>query len=241
MARCWLADGRCGRLGKPCASGRCLARTVRRLHERRWREKLGLFVAEGEDLVEAAAAAGIEPVELLVAGETVEPELLAEVSTLAHPPRVVGLYRHGDLPRGVRPRTLALWHVADPGNLGTLVRTADAFGAAVALSRGCADLRGPKALRASMGAVFRVPTALFEQAPEPWIALVPRGGTPLPELDLGDAATFVLGAEREGLPAEVLRRCEAQATIPQPGPAESLNVAAAGAIALYEASRRRLS
>jgi RNA methyltransferase, TrmH family len=211
---------------------------VRKLADRRWREKLGLFVAEGEDLVEAARGAGIEPVELLVAGETVEPELLAEVSTLAHPPRVVGVYRRDDLPRGVRRWTLALWHVADPGNVGTLVRTADAFGAAVALSRGCADPASPKALRASMGAVFRVPTASFEDAPEPWIALVPRGGTPLPEVELGDAVTFALGAEREGIPAEVLRRCGAHATIPQPGAAESLNVAVAGAIALYEASRR---
>jgi len=195
-------------------------------------------VAEGEDLIEAAAAAGIEPAELLVAGETVEPELLAEVSALGHPARVVGVYRSGDVPRGTRPRTLALWRVADPGNVGTLVRTADAFGAAVALSPGCADLTGPKALRASMGAVFRVPTAPFEEAPAPWIALVPRGGTPLSEVELGESATFVLGAEREGLQAEVLRRCEARVTIPQPGPAESLNVAVAGAIALYEASRR---
>jgi RNA methyltransferase, TrmH family len=240
MARCALADGRCGRLGRPCRSGQCIARTLRRLYDRRWRDKLGLFVAEGEDLVEAARSAAVEPVELLVAGETVEPELLAEVSTLAHPPRVVGVYRREDLPRGVRSRSLALWRVADPGNVGTLVRTADAFGAAVALSPGCADVTGPKALRASMGAVFRVPTAPLEEAPEPWIALVPRGGIPLPEVVLSDAGTFVLGAEREGLPPEVLRRCQTQATIPQPGPAESLNVAAAGAIALYEASRRAI-
>jgi TrmH family RNA methyltransferase len=173
-----------------------------------------------------------------VAGETVEPALLAEVSSLAHPPRVIGVYRRDDLPRGTRSWNLVLWHVADPGNVGTLMRTADAFGAAVALSRGCADPTGPKALRGSMGAVFRVPTAPFEEAPEPWIALVPRGGTSLPEIDLGDMVTFALGAEREGLPATVLQRCEARATIPQLGPAESLNVAAAGAIALYEASRR---
>src|SRR5438309_9330661 len=111
MARCWLADGRCGRLGKPCPSGRCVARAVRKLHDRRWRDKLGLFVAEGEDLVEAAA--GIPAVELLVAGENVAPELLAEVSTLAHPARVIGVYRSEDLPRGPRPVTLALWRVAD--------------------------------------------------------------------------------------------------------------------------------
>jgi TrmH family RNA methyltransferase len=195
-------------------------------------------VAEGEDLVDAARAAGIEPVELLVAGEDVAPSLLAEISALAHPPRVVGVYRRDDLPRGARPLTLALWHVGDPGNVGTLLRTADAFGAGVAFSAGCADPTGPKALRASMGAVFRVPTVGFDEAPEPRVALVPRDGTPLAELDLGERVTFLLGAEREGLPDDMLARCQARATIPSPGPAESLNVAAAGAIALYEALRR---
>ena len=69
------------------------------LAQKRKREELGLFAVEGEDLVAAATAAGIEPVELLVAGETVEPSLLAAVSTLPHPARVVGVYRTADLPR----------------------------------------------------------------------------------------------------------------------------------------------
>ena len=89
-----------------------------------------------------------------------------------------------------------------------------------------------------MGAVFRVPTASFEESGTPRVALVSHGGTPLPELELADAVTFVLGAEREGLPDEVLRGCDAVATIPQAGHADSLNVAAAGAIALYESVRR---
>src|SRR5207245_8107952 len=143
---------------------------------------------------------------LLVAGENVEPALLAEVSTLAHPPRVIGVYRRGDLPRGVRPVTLALWRVADPGNVGTLLRSADAFGAGVALSSGCADPTGPKALRASVGTIFRVPIARFDDAPRPWLALVPRGGSDL-SLCLADGlGSFVLGAEREGLPEDVLAR-----------------------------------
>ena len=211
---------------------------VRKLHDKSWRDKLGLLVAEGEDLVEAASNAGFEPVELLIAGETVAPELLAEVSTLAHPPRVIAVYRRDDLPRGVRSATLALWHVADPGNVGTLLRSADAFGAGVALSPGCADLAGPKALRASMGAVFRVPVSGFDAPPGRRIALVAHGGTPLPELDLSGEVVFVLGAERDGLPREVLERCEERASIPQTGGAESLNVAMAGTVALYELSRR---
>ena len=106
----------------------------RLLESRRQREKEGLFVVEGEDFVQAADDAGVEPVEVLRAGEDVEPELLAKVSTMGHPPRVMGIYRRESLPRGVEPVSLALWHVADPGNIGTILRTADAFGASVALS-----------------------------------------------------------------------------------------------------------
>jgi TrmH family RNA methyltransferase len=212
---------------------------IRRLLEsRRQREKEGLFVCEGEDLVEAASVAGIEPVELLVAGEDVDPGLVAELSTLGHPPRVIGVYRRDDLPHATLPLTLALWRVGDPGNVGTLLRTADAFGAGVALSAGCADPTGPKSLRASAGAIFRVPIVPFDEAPRPWIALVPRGATDLSRVLDSGPGSFVLGAEREGLPADVLARCDAQATIPLAPASESLNVAAAGAIALYEMRRR---
>jgi RNA methyltransferase, TrmH family len=224
---------------------------VRKLTSRRQREKLGLFACEGEDLVAAGLDAGLEPVEALVdaerpallerlPAEEVAPPLLAEVSTLAHPPRVIAVFRRADLPLGTgAPVGLALWRVADPGNVGTLIRTADALGPAfVALSPGCADPTGPKALRASMGAVFRLPTADFDEAPPPRIGLVPHGGRPLGELDLGERATFVLGAEREGLPADVAASCDELVSIPLGEGAESLNVAVAGAIALYEFRRR---
>ena len=212
---------------------------IRRLLEsRRHREKEGLFVCEGEDLVDAARGAGIEPVELLVAGEDVDAGLVAELSTLGHPPRVIGIYRRDGLPRATLPLTLALWHVGDPGNVGTLLRTADAFGAGVALSTGCADPTGPKSLRASAGAVFRVPVAAFDDAPRPWIGLVAHGGMPLDQVPRHDCASFVLGAERAGLPEDVAARCELRASIALAPASESLNVAAAGAIALYEARRR---
>jgi len=210
---------------------------LRKLRDRRWRDKLGLFAVEGEDLVAAASAAGVEAVDVLEAGETVAPELLAEVSSLAHPPRVVAVYRRDDLPHGLRPVTLALWRVGDPGNVGTLLRSADAFGAGVALSAGCADPTSPKALRASMGSVFRVPLAPFEQPAGRRLALVPHGGTALPELATGGEVVLVLGAEREGLPPEVLAACDERVSIPQAG-GESLNVAMAGTIALYELARQ---
>jgi RNA methyltransferase, TrmH family len=225
---------------------------VRKLSARRQRDKLGLFVVEGEDVVTAGLDAGLEPVEALVDAErpvlaerlphaeAVAPELMAELSALAHPPRVVAVFRRADLPRGTEPSTgLALWHVADPGNIGTLIRAADALGPAfVALSRGCADATSPKALRASMGAIFRVPVVGFDEAPRPRIGLVPHGGTPVCELDVGERVTFVLGAERGGLPEDVASTCDELATIPLAPGAESLNVAVAGAIALYEFRRR---
>jgi TrmH family RNA methyltransferase len=208
------------------------------LESRRQREKEGLFVCEGEDLVDAAAGAGIEPVELLVSGEDVDPALIAGLSTLGHPPRMLGIYRRSDLPRGVADLTLALWHVGDPGNVGTLLRTADAFGACVALSVGCADPTGPKSLRASAGAIFRAPLAAFDEAPRPWIGLMAHSDRS-EGLSLGyGRMTLVLGAERHGLPDAVAARCDELATIPLAPHAESLNVAAAGAIALYEARRQ---
>ena len=207
------------------------------LGQRRHRSETGLFAVEGEDLVEAARAAGIEPVHVLVAGETIEGELLASVSTLPHPARVIGVYRAGDLPRGARDRCLALWRLADPGNVGTLIRTADAFGASVALADGCADPLSPKALRATAGGIFRVPLVAWDDVPGRKLALVAHGGLPLADTDLSVPVTFLLGSERDGLPEEVATGC-GTVTIPLEGAAESLNVAAAGAIALYEVARR---
>jgi TrmH family RNA methyltransferase len=238
MARCALADGRCGRIGTPCRSGQCIARTVGRLHERRWRDKLGLFFVEGEDTVAAATA---PPVDVLRAGEDVEPKLLAEVATAPHPPRVVAVYRRADLPAWEeRDATLALWRLADPGNVGTLIRTAHAFGAAVALSHGCADPTSPKALRASAGSIWRVPLGAWDasnsllQATKR-VALVAHGGEDLASADLSGRVAFLLGSEREGLPDAVPR--DVDLTIRIAG-AESLNVAATGAIALYELARK---
>jgi TrmH family RNA methyltransferase len=172
----------------------------------------------------------------------VSPEVLASVSGLPHPARRIAVFRRDDLPRldpAAAPEVgLALWHVGDPGNVGTILRSADALGPSfVAFSAGCADPTGPKALRASMGAVFRVPLGRFEEAPGRRVALVARGGESLEEADLDGPVTFVLGAEREGLPESVVRASEGRVSIPLEPGAESLNVAVAAAIALYE--RRR--
>jgi TrmH family RNA methyltransferase len=226
---------------------------VRALKRKKEREETGLFACEGEDLCDAALSAGIEPVELLVRADaeglpssfgthpataSVAAELLAGISTLPHPPRAIGVFRRDDLPRGAREMCLALWQLSDPGNVGTLIRSADAFGAAVALSEGCADPLSQKALRASAGAIFRVPLISWHARPGRQVALETRGAGSLSDVDLAPPVTIVLGAERAGLPDELLDACDAVASIPMPGDAESLNVAAAGAIALYELSHR---
>jgi TrmH family RNA methyltransferase len=235
------------------SSSNARLKLVRKLESRRQREKTGLFACEGEDLVVAALDAGLEPVAALVdaarpvlvdrlpGAETVAPELLAAVSTLGHAPRIVAVFRRDELPRfeSLPEVGLALWRVGDPGNLGTLIRSAEAFGPAfVALSDECADPLGPKALRASTGSVFRVPIVELDRAPGRRIALLAHGAGALDRLDLEGPVVFVLGSEREGVPEDVLATCDDVATIPIAG-TESLNVAIAGSVALYERARRR--
>jgi TrmH family RNA methyltransferase len=216
---------------------------VRKLAGRRWRDKLGEFVAEGEDLVEAAAAAGWAPSALYVAagsgldGIEVAPHVLAAVSQLGSGTRALGVYaQRWAAPAG--PCCVALWGVGDPGNVGTVLRSALAFGAdAVALGPGSADPYSPKAVRASMGAIFGVPVARVRdvaELPGPRIALVARAGVPLHELK--GRCTLVVGAEREGVPADVVAGCDGVAHIPI-AHADSLNAAMAATVALYELSR----
>ena len=193
---------------------------IRKLAGRKWRDKLREFVAEGEDLLEAADAAGWEPLARLVAegsgleGEEVKPHLLPQVSQLGSGTRALGVYAQRWAPAPTGPLCLALWGVNDPGNVGTALRGALAFGASsVALGPGTADPYGPKAVRASMGALFDVPVArvrAVDELPGRRIALVAHGGEPLASRD-GDT-TLVVGAEREGLPDEVVAACDDVAT-----------------------------
>jgi RNA methyltransferase, TrmH family len=204
---------------------------VRRLNARRSGSRPPRFVAEGEDLLAAADAAGWEPVVRLRAGEDVTAEALAKVSSLGSGTRELAVYEERwGVPQG--PLCVALWGVRDPGNVGTVLRAALAFGAAsVAFGPGTADPYGPKAVRASMGAVFAVPVARVARVsdlPHPTVALVAREGGPLSRADAG---TLVVGAEREGLPGEVVAGCDRVRHIPIRS--ESLNAAMAATIALY--------
>jgi len=212
---------------------------LRRLRRRRSRDREGVFVGEGEDVLAAARAAGAEPEELLTAageglgGTEVEPALLDRFATLASGTRAIGVWRERWAEAPSEP-CVYLHGVADPGNVGSVIRSAGALaGGSVALGPDCADPFGPRAVRASMGAIFTQPLvrAGVDETPRPRVALVAHGGDDLERL--AGAATVCLGAEREGLPDEVVSACDATVTIPLRPGTESLNVAAAGAIALY--------
>jgi TrmH family RNA methyltransferase len=163
-------------------------------------------------------------------GEEVEAKLLDGVSSLGSGTRAIAVWPQSWAEPGGSP-CLYLHGVADPGNVGTIVRTAHALlDGTVVLGPGCADPFGPKAVRASMGSIFGQPIAPGDvgETPAPRAALVAHGGEPL--LALEGATTLCLGAEREGLPDEVLAVCETRVTIPLRAAAESLNVAAVAAI-----------
>ncbi|HSZ70614.1 MAG TPA: RNA methyltransferase [Solirubrobacteraceae bacterium] len=226
---------------------------LRRLHRRRERAQSGRFLAEGEDLIAAAAQAGWQPLEgFRAAGSAigegfldVEPAALASVSTLGSGTRAIGVYAERWSTELAGPLWVYLHRLADPGNVGAILRAAHAFGASgVAFGPDCADPFSPKAVRASMGAIFTVALARvtdIAQLPGQRIALVAHAGEPLRSVretlgGPGDAAplTLLVGAEREGLPPAVLAACERVAQIPIAG--DSLNAAMAAAIALYEMS-----
>lgn len=258
---------------------------LRKLQRTRERSRSGLFAVEGEDLIEAAAHAGRAPVEgfrvsgadLHVAGtqgartrgagtqagegfHEVDAAALAAVSTLGSGTRAIAVYEQSwSAPVG--PLCVYLHEVGDPGNVGTVLRSAHAFGASsVALGPGCADPHSPKAVRASMGAIFGIGLASVKgvsELPGRRIALVAGAGEPLwrvvdgildrhappdgsspptrsqrwPEVEV----SLLVGSERDGLPEEVVAACDHVAHIPIAS--ESLNAAMAATVALYEMVR----
>ena len=205
---------------------------VRRLQRRRERR----FVAEGEDLLAAAADAGWPAVYELHAGVDVEADLLDGVSGLGSGTRALGVFeqRWGAV---AGPLCVALWGVRDPGNVGAVLRSALAFGASSRRARA----RDRRPVRPQGGARVdgrdlrrprRAGGAAIAQLPSPRVALAAAGGEALRGPLEG---TLVIGAERAGLPEEVVEACDAVAHIPIAG--DSLNAAMAATIALYESTR----
>jgi RNA methyltransferase, TrmH family len=225
--------------GTPAISPRRAAR----LKAKKYREAERLFLAEGSPLLEEATA---PPVQIFD-----EEEQILRVSTLKTPSGPVGVFRFldvtvPDLLSKVQ-RVVLLHGVQDPGNVGTAIRSAHAFGAGVALSRGTADLYNPKTVRATMGSIFRTPvareveSAMFLEAARnagfATVAAMPEAGE-TPESMPVRPLVLCIGAEGSGLPEDVVRACDMQVAIPSFAP--SLNASVAASILLYEAYSRVL-
>lgn len=238
---------------------------VRKLGSRRGREKEGAFTAEGEDLVHAGIHARWPCRFVLVTDEArldIPPgislvpveESLSALSNLAWPPNAIGVF---DLPseqqRRERLRRVAsesgagpvvyLDGLADPGNVGTILRSAGALGASgVALGPQTADAFAPKSVRSSMGAVFTTPHASItahDLGNRPLLVLDPHAGSTLWDVEIPDDAVICIGDERQGVTVDVRRRADIVARIPQTEDVDSLNAGAAAALALYEWRRQR--
>ena len=234
---------------------------------RSFRRSEGAFLCEGPKLVGEAIRWGV-PLEILVTAEgarmpfavpggvrqvTVPADLLAAVSTVESPQGVLAVCRQPDLTPPERldgGRYLVLDGVQDPGNLGTIWRTADAFGAAgLLLANGCADPFSPKTVRATRGAAFRLPVWELEldaaaerlaAAGIPLYATALREDTvDVREVDLS-AAAVVIGSEGRGVSPRALALCRQTVKIPMLGRCESLNAAVAAAVVLGEMGRERL-
>jgi TrmH family RNA methyltransferase len=248
-----------------------LARRLRALrHDPALRKAEGVIVAEGVHLAEEALASsarieaavvgprlaaqdgGALVVRLLAAGVAVH-EALQDARS---PQPIVLLVKRSDVgietvferSRGI-PLVVVACGMQDPGNLGSVLRTAEAAGATgFAATPGGAELTHPRAVRATMGSIFRLPAA--EADAEAVVALARRNGvtlvgaaarhgTPYDALDWTRPCALLLGSEGAGLPPEIAARLDAHVTVPMRDPVESLSVGAAAAVLLFEAARRR--
>jgi TrmH family RNA methyltransferase len=219
------------------------AKRAAKLNAKKHREAERLFLAEGGTIISEAPAPPVEVFD--------EEEQVRRVSTLKTPTGPVGVFPFLDVPAAellsATGRIVLLHGVQDPGNVGTVIRSAHAFGAGVALSRGCADLYNPKTVRATMGSIFHAPVAreldsldFVERAGKAGfgsVAAVSEGGV-APASSSSGKLVICVGAEGAGLPKEVVDACQTRATIPSR--AASLNAAVAASILLYEAYSRVL-
>jgi TrmH family RNA methyltransferase len=180
-----------------------------------------------------------------VFASAVETESPQGIAALVDPPR----FTIENVVAGAKPLVVIAAGLQDPGNLGTLVRSAEAFGASGMLTLpGTVSIWNPKALRASSGSAFRLPV-VSAQREEILAALRQRGiamyaavaaeGRPCDVVNLSGPAAFLIGNEGSGLPEDLLQEAGERITIPAPGPVESLNAGIAGSILLYEAARQR--
>ena len=248
-----------------------LVKQIRKLHASKERRDQGVFLLEGTHLLEEACAVDYPLVVVCCTpewqslhqqlweqagqraerAEVVSPEVLKAIATTVQPDGVVATARRrSSQPVPLSSLALALETVQDPGNLGTMIRTAAAAGAAgLWLSEDSVDLDNPKVLRASAGQWFRLPTAVSpdlkatirecQQAGMQVVATLPSATLTYWEVDWWRPTLILLGNEGAGLSAELAALADLQVRIPLSSGVESLNVAIAAALLLYEAQRQK--
>lgn len=227
--------------------------------------RLGRVWLEGDHLCRAFLARGGRPLLALLPARSaaraelaalareaaqsalVEDALWADLGTLESPAPIGFLIEApAAAPLSPQARTVVLDRLQDAGNVGTILRSAAALGVQqVVALKGTAALWSPKVLRAAMGAHFglRLHEGIGEEAlaalEVPWVATSSHAAAALPEVRLPDPCAWVFGHEGQGVAEALMRRCALTVRIPQPGGEESLNVASAAAICLYESARQR--
>ncbi|MBZ4666194.1 RNA methyltransferase [Mahella sp.] len=244
---------------------------VRSLASSHGRKKSGLYFIEGARLVEEAIEANEDILFIVYSSDfsdnalmkliidngidnfSVLPDVFINISDTATPQGVLAVLKQQqrdwrEITTLERCLLLILDAVQDPGNVGTMIRTADAMGfSAIVAGRGTADQYNPKVLRAAMGSSFHVPvyndvplsealTELVERASV--LAAVPRGGIAVNEAPLAERTAIVIGNEARGIDEEVMHKTTCAVSIDMPGRAESLNASIAAGIIMYEVSRR---
>lgn len=225
-----------------------------RLHRARERKRLGLTLVEGPHLMEEALAAGVQFERVFALPDDprrdewpgvtiIDDRVMHRLAPTENPRGPVAVAR---IPRWSPPardrHLLVLWGVADPGNVGTIIRSAAAFGLGVVVAPDAADPWSPKALRAGAGGHFRLPSLSRVEGLDPLAdhrlaATVVGGGEDLARLGEGPWA-FLIGPEAHGLEADVVERSEVSVSIPMPGRMESLNAAVAASIIAYAVTFR---
>ncbi|UKS27287.1 RNA methyltransferase [Paenibacillus sp. HWE-109] len=244
------------------------------LLERRGRDKQGKYLIEGYHLVEEALRAGAMVETIVYSLEKgapagwddldqassvewvgVSPAVLEKCSDTQTPQGVLAIVARpqlgiDELLAGEHDLVVVLDGVQDPGNLGTIIRSADAVGAnAVVLGRGTVDLYNPKTIRSTMGSMYHLPIVeadlgvLLPLARERGVRLVTtslQAERSCYDTDLRQPTWLILGNEGKGVSPEVAAQSDVQVIIPMQGKAESLNVAMAATVLLFEASRQRL-
>lgn len=247
-----------------------LVKQLRKLHRAKERREQQLFLLEGTHLVEEACAVGVPLITVCCTEqwqqqheslwstlqtrsqrlELVSPEVLKAIATTVEPDGIVATVEHFHTePIRFKKLGLALETIQDPGNLGTIIRTAAAAGMeGLWLSADCVDLENPKVLRSSSGQWFRLPMSTSDlktnilnakQQGMQIIATVPSATQTYWEIDFSQPSLILMGNEGAGLSAELIELADVQVTIPLADGVESLNVAIATALILYEARRQK--